>query len=1051
MRTHRRVALALALLGATVAAAPDSPWERELQFARLLGARGYHDLARIAVDRLQKATKLGNLEQATLDQALGAYFADQALEALSSRGGLQLYTEDLALSRSYYEKYLSNPAIKNSREYEGDRFAVQLRLCWITRRLAEGYVRMFDDPDVPKADKAAHKAKAMGSYNAAVEQFDAVTKQKDAEVKKVKAAVPKDLKQRPAWEKEHNRVREELVTARRYYNDTRRELGKFLKESGSPEAQWRPPIEAAAKDFKQMLLDFTGAPGIIQLNVDLAKCLLELGPQQDKEALERLEDVWRDRSRFRDNKLVPCEAAYLKAAVLFRQKKHKESIDVLEEMLTARTQDAWPPEVINNETVRLILDDLAEGDSPKQYDRKATGGALLLLADAHAALAEAAEAARKPAKDVRREYGLAYFIAVGVSESGIRLEPKYGTLLERWRTKAKLPPSLTVLIQMADDALRKKQYGKAAQLYTDVLARSDQPPDQARKAWDRIARCYYMNNDNYEAAIVFSAIARWFPEPSHVAYETARLAVGAAKKQFESSKQPFDEKFHKRLEREAEALSPLGPGSRFIQQAIDARKKGQFDQALRVLATIRPESPAYAHALYQIALTRKAIFEALKPDDQKGIAGQRALNAMLESFQAVFDHYDATIKGLQGEENADRRDRLVDVAAAALAIRCDIFFRPYVNQPDKVLEITTDLEKKYPGIEKAPTYPVLYFSRMRAAYLRVRDGDLAEAEKFLPIVEECWKKVTGFTDFSYLDKASAMGADAYNRLGKKLADQAKTASGEAKVALEKRAAAAVDRGLEFYLELVKVAPNQKISTYRYIFYQLENRVREPKTGDYRTIIELTPKVLRLFGRSRGAAPELLYIKLHAAVANCRLEQFRDAVPFLEDIDKLLEPEFQERMAEYDKQKKLHEERPNRVPQPKRPTRRSLHLDTREWLARCYVETGATDKYKDAEAVYADHIRLYPRTHPKYWDLLYWLCETYRLQGRHEDALRQVERAGLTSAWRMGDGLVKDGKGTRADFAALIVVVRRDVGRLPDASRKNALLPICDRILSQLKK
>jgi len=1040
MKPTRAVAAVLLCAACAWGQPATASWQRQLQFAKMLTARRYYDLAQTVVDRLLADKRVKEADRPGLHRELGEYYADLAAN-VRGRDAMQRFTEYLALSRKHYDLYLkAHPD-----------FEVRTRLVWIVMRLAEGHARLVEDPDVPKPEKDSHRKQAIDAYTTAIKAFEALLAEKKTEEAKVKARQPQEKSAREKWDKAYNDVRNEHVQVRMYVDSARVDLAKFLKRTGAPDNQWKPPLSEAINDYKKMLLEFS-ANAIVQVNVPLVEAMLLEGPTNDQDAIERLDDVWRARTIFKGNGAVPCRAMFVKGTILVRQKKYKEALDVLDEMLKARTQDGaeWDPDAISIDNVTKVLEELDGGDEQRRFDKKAVGETLLLEAGTYATLAKQAEDAKKPAKDVRQLYAIAYSIAEGVAEANVRIDAALGPLMERWRKKANFPQSINVLKRLAEEALRKKHYGEAARLYTDILTQSRLEPGTARLLWDTIAKCYYGNKEYYRAYIVFTTLARWYPNPVSSAYDNSRNAVGAMKQQLEASKSGFDKAVYERAQKFSELLSPIGPGKIYIDQAIDEREKGQYEQALATLRKIRPDTPAYPYALYQTALTYKAMLQKLPKEEHKTIKGQQLIKATLDSFQAVLDYYTKKAPTLKDQE--EELQRLLDIASAALAIYVDIYVREPVNNPLKALEITANLTKQYPGIEKAPTFGVICFNRMHAAYLLIRDGTIDDAAKYLPIVEEAWKTVQDIPEFRFMDKACAIGADSYNRLAAKLEEQAKkTADPAAKADLEKRIAAARDRGLAFYLELIGVVPAQTIKTYRYILYQLDKRQHDPKSNDYREIIKIAPAVIERFENDRRAYDDVLQVKAALAAAYASMGDYRAAIPILEDIDATLEPGYQKRMQRYEQLKALNEKDPRRYEKPKLPQRSYLHVETRERLARSYLETGTKAKLPVAEQIYLEHLRIYDRAKPNYWEAFYYLCATYIREGNYAEAVKQLDRAVLVTGGRMGDGIVKDTKGLKKDFRELATKLRADVDKLADASVKDTLLPLLDRMIETWDK
>jgi len=155
------------------------------------------------------------------------------------------------------------------------------------------------------------------------------------------------------------------------------------------------------------------------------------------------------------------------------------------------------------------------------------------------------------------------------------------------------------------------------------------------------------------------------------------------------------------------------------------------------------------------------------------------------------------------------------------------------------------------------------------------------------------------------------------------------------------------------------------------------------------------------------------------------------------------------MANYQKQRALHDQYPDRYPLPKLPVRRGLHLEIRRWLARAYLLGVARSKYPVATTICAEDLRLYDRSKAEYWDLLYWLCESLRRQGKFEQVIRFVSRPVAATGGKMGDGIVEDQKGASRDFRDLLVKLRSDINALTDTKRKNQLMPFVEQYLKQL--
>jgi len=1066
MRTRpARILAAVAILAAALACAARADaigWRRQLDFAkRLYKTYGYTDLAETVVDKLLADPTIKGDERGALYKAMGEYHLE-LVEGIRGANALKRVTEHLAKAREFFDKYIAHPVAKRD---PAALFSVRRRVVWFGVNLARTHVRMLEDPGVPKAEHPKHRASAVAAYKKAIKEFERLVAEKRTEETRLKAVTPKEKKARAKWEVRYNQVRTEHVGVRILLNNVRFELGKFLKTHGANTKEWRPYIEAAAKDYKKMLYECTDAKGLKQINVYYAEAIVELGPERDKEALERLDEVWRDRRVFADHKAVPCKAMHIKATILFRQKKYAQAIETLDEMLKARTGGGWDVDRLKIDLVGArvadMLKNLDEGEIPEQYDARAVAKSLLLEADAYAARAKAAEDAKKPRKQVQHLYRMAYEIGVGVWDARMPMQPKYVKLIEFWRKKSGAPPSMAALMIQVADALRKarkdpSEYLRAAKLYTQVVARTTPEPEQLRSVWENIARCYYAGGDNYAAYIVFTALSRWFPEPRPQAYSYARMAIAVVKAerdrdektQASQGKIAFDKNLLEKAYLSAEPLSPLGPGAATIGKARQLRSERKFAEAIRLLKEVQPGSKAYPYALHELALTYRAIYLAVPDAQKKTLTGQRALRNALDAFQASLDYARKKLPTFT-EEQAEERKVVRDAAVTGITVYCDLLLSRHVNQPAKVIELTSDLKRTYPGIETSPNYGFITYNRMRAAYTLATTASGPAAARALAVLEDTWKEIKTFEDFKYLANACKMGANAHNKLAQQFeAEAKKQRDPAAKAKLQNQAIAERSRALSFYLELLEVAPRQTLNTYRYVLYQLDKRPHEPKSADYRKMIELANKALELFGGDQVATDEIAQVRLMLASAHCRLGAWRDAIPILEQINAAYEKEYQRRLRRYEQAKALHEKNPARYPTPRYPARHPIQAQAREWLGRAYIQTNARSKFKDAQSFFADQLRLYPKfDSPKAWRSMYLLCMAFRLDGRYEDAVKCLFRAAAV----IDRNPIASGEASRKDFLAEAARLRKAIEALPDPKRRNGLLPSMDTIERNLGK
>jgi len=1051
--TRNRASLAVALLAvlATSATAGMWRWQRKLEFAKALCTRQYYDIAEKVIERLEADKSIIGIEKAFLYREFGDYHSDLAEMVMAEKRDLGSFIRYLTHSSGYFNRFLNHNSIKKNPRYASERFDIGLRLSRIQLAIAEGHARELERDSVSKADKAKHKKQAIDIFKSAIAAFNRAVGEKDKQVKKVKGIAPPanagDLRKK--WQAQYRAAREEYFRVRLERNISQVRFAQLLKKVGQPAKDWMPHLQAAEKDYRQLLLDFSGTPGATQANLELARCLMEMGAKHDKEALERLDEVWQKHDSFRRYKRVPCDAAQLMATILLRQKKGKDAIAVIDGFLAFASDDAWNPEQKSVGAVIETLENMPEADR-EGLDQRGAAKAFLMEAEAYALMAAAAEKAKKPRKEIRGLYGAAYDVALGVLEIRKFLDPKYSPLLEKWRVKANRPVAPAIVRQRYLDAITNKKYADAARYMREIasrqtlLPRSELSPKDKRQQWFTVGQCYHAAGMQYEAAIAFMAAGRWFPEPSSEAYKASSAAISAANTQYQKTQAAHDQRFLRWIQLQAEALNPYGKGGIYIRQAETARNEGKHQRALQLLVQISADQDAYPHALYHMALTYKAIYSGLDAEAKAGPKGAAAVSRMTAAFDKLFAYYKAKAPGLKEKGETDTLERLTAVVGAAMAMYTDFYLRPPAKDAQKVIELTTDLPRRFPGIEATAGYPVVVFSRMRAAYTQIAAADANAGARLLPILEETWKALGDFPDFRYLDKAAAMAAQGHIAYAKTLDKAAKEAKGApAKASLTQRAEAVRDKAIGYYLQLVEVAPRQTLRTYRFILHSLKSREHKPKSEDWRRIIELAPTIIEMFRKTPRAADELLHVKAALGIAYYHIQKYREAIPLLEEVDDAYEEPYAAELARYRKARRLWEEDPRHNPKPGRPPRRSAaQPEAMEKLAFCYLAAGSRSKYERAERTYVTLTRLYQRDAGKYWVVFYNLCETYRRLGKFEEANKQIDRAWLRDP-TLG--------GMKSRFRSLVGKILADVEKLDDVQRKGSIEPAVKRLLENLRK
>jgi hypothetical protein len=1036
MRRHLRPILLACCL--TAAAAPlhaAGAWQRQIQFAKKLALRQYYDLSERVLQRVYKDPDLVGILKANAIREIGDYYTWSAPQVARSAAGLQGFIDALHEANKYYKEYVGLKAPKRE-----DKFAIRLQLSRNALATAEVHVQIFNDPDTAKGEKEKHKKQAVSIFKDALKEFKTAISTRKAEVEKKKKAKPKDDDARQKWEEEYNELRTEYFRTELEHLNARVRYAKLLKALKAPAKQWQSELNQAAAAYKELLLDFSGNPAEVQANLYLGVCRMEMGPKHYEKALMRFENVWQKKGMFSDYKRIPCQAAYNKAVIYHKQKKLDEAIEWIDNCMRFASEGIWNMEE-RPRTVDLIIETLREleGVDREQFSQRQAAEAFLRQAECFAG-----KAADKKTKAVQRKklYAAAFKTASAVAEVRGLMDPKYATLMETWRKRSGLPRPPAAIEAQRVKALQEKNYAEAAKLHTELISAGAVAQEELRDNWFTIAQCYYAAGRHYQAGIVFSALSKWFPEPERKALEAARAAVSAQHARMKKTDSEFDKALLDRYRIAVEELDPLGTAGVTIRKAKDLRKAGKFAQALELLRGIDEKNKAYPNALYEIALTHKKQFEKLPKSQRNSTTGRKALQQMLGAFNKVIDYYKTAVPKLTGEENKEARERTTAVAGASLLMLTDAYLRDYLNQPQKVIELTNDLERTYPGIEATPSIGGIYMKRMHAAYLQINQAKSAKAaEALLPVVEEAWKAAQKFPDFPYIDRAAGIGAHSYLTAANKLDAEAKAAgSADAKKALQDRAEERRHRAIDFYVELLRAAPRQELKVYRYVLHNLKDRGRK---GDYEIMADLAKRALGLYGK-RASEEQLRQLKTSLGLAHYGLREYREAIPYLQEVETFYEDQFQQRVQAYEKQKEEYERDPGRFRRPPQPPRRNAaQPEVKEKLAYCYLVSGKKDKYQWLLQAYSDLMRIYQKDQAKQWVFRYNLVETYRRLGQQGQVIKLVDRWSLRAP-AMG------GAASKGRFVRLIGLVLKDLNELEDPAEKQQLLPLAQDLLKRLK-
>lgn len=1018
-------------------------WRRYLEFARALSTRRYYGLADEVIARLDANPGILGIERAQFNHQVGEHYADLGMDMATRRRDFESFLNCLGRARSRYRSYLDYPAIGKRPEFADERFQARTTICRLALAMADGLARMAEDDTLAEARRRGYRGRAVTLFKAAIADFGAAATDKAAEAGRLKGLRPPaaDRRLRQTWEAQYRRAREELFRISIERSTARVRFGRFLKEAGAPETEWMAPLRAAEQHYRQLLLDFSGNPGTVQVNLELARCLIELGPQHDAEVLERLGDVWRKRVGFIHHRRIPCEAAQLRADVLLRQKKPSDAIAALDALLAFASGGTWEADKGCTSLVAGVLTNLPETDR-QSVDPRFAARAVLRMAEAFALRGEQAD----NGMERRRHYGLACDLAVGVLRVRRFVEPRYTPLIDRWLDRSGRPAPPEVLWQRYIAAIDRKDYRAAAGYMRSIasletaMAGDRVPAHEKRERWYTLGQCYHAAGMGREAACAFLAAARWFPQSFAEAHAAAVAAIAVAHKQYERTGSPLDKRLFEWVQEEAAAHSITGEAAVALRTARRLREQGKPQKALEALARIGAADAERPDALLLTALIHRDAYTLLPPAERDGPAGRRALRAMEEALHALFVHHRAAYPKLV-EQGADEGARhLVDVMASALVLQTDALLRPPIEDPRRVLALTDALAREYPGIDGSSRLPLIYYNRLRAACALLSNESDPNALLRLRGLQDSWI-VLKRTEGAYRARAAVLAAQTFTAFGRRLdALAAETADPGKKASLVAKARRQYDRGLDFYIELLHAEPGQPARRLRYIVHRLRTREHDPKSADHRQIVAIVPRAIE---RLADDAETVLDLKTALGVARQCLGQHRDAIPPLEEADDILERSYQAGLQRYRQAQSDWEENGRRSRRPPRPPRRDArHPAVKQALASSYLAVSRRESYERALDAWIVLVRLYDRTPERYREVAPGLCETLRRLGRLEDAARNIDRLlRRPSEFHPRRDRLRD----------LVARIRADAVKLPDAARRDELLPFIDGLLEQLRR
>jgi len=480
-----------------------------------------------------------------------------------------------------------------------------------------------------------------------------------------------------------------------------------------------------------------------------------------------------------------------------------------------------------------------------------------------------------------------YDHAIAICRKVIENDPTWAgtatSIVDEWSRRiydqgAGGPVDPIVLMASARSAYTEKKYPEAAAAYRAVLTSTGMTPKYRAEAGYYLALSHYNIQEYYEAVIAADwTSSRFSPDKFSYAQKSLNLAIAAATKQYELTKDKFDEalyiKYRKRLGEERFA----------IWEADKLVERGQLDEALALLKKIGARSDVYDMALFKIAeTTEKLADKYLKDRDRRGIStfaqAQKLYRQLLDwsdknpprddlaaSRQMVAartvaklcrlligntaeTYYKAVLKNTRGGDLAklvaDAAEAMLqpspanitdDAAGAEAAIDAMV-----AGKMQTILSLTEGFTEAYPDAADFQSY--VTYARVMAA---VKTDNLDIAEKEAESLKE---------DKEFASKLASV----YGRIALAFDSRARDLENENK---KDEAAKSYRNALRYFMLMIEKDPEQNFDMYYYVVTLAKNYGTDMSFDAKR---ELAQTVLDKFGKEDKLRDQLDIIRLFLA-------------------------------------------------------------------------------------------------------------------------------------------------------------------------------------------
>jgi len=957
----RSVLLALLLSGSCFALNDD-----DLTFADRLSERKYLNLMEIVLTRSLGSAKVVNEKS----QVYLAWI--EILKRLAEEEKVRAQDRETYLRRA---KDLINEWAKVAPK--NDRLLAKARVRIGEIEIQRGTTlleaaRQCTDPK----EKEAKRLQALEALREAVRSAEETAKQEKAEFDALrKETTSKKLTKEQETENEKATV--EMAQARLELARIRLLFARNLLSSNEKEAKERETVlRDAHSDLRDFISDFQEFRVVVLAYQLDGQVLAELGDKQG--ALASFDSCIEKAKEIDGLESVLASALYEKAKA---------------QLTVAPCEPSEALKTLNELTSRVPDGDLLMSQRVK-----------LLKADIYIAEGKELRAKKKPREEWGAKYEEARKIARAVASAGDEFDYAAGERIAQCVEALGGGETALDTLVVADRLFREKKYAEAIPKYRQALSSAEIPAPKRKEVVLRLATSYHLTGSYLESAAAHRGIAETYADDRESAEKAARLSADAYSKLKKDTQDPALAKFLDSKASEAisfvDTLAGGGEGLGDFKLGLELYRKDRYKEAIGRFEKVRPISRIYDQALYYMAVCYNREYKnAAKSQGSK--ASAKALAQQSEAYFLKFIE-EAKKRNMEDVDEATRAERH-DLIGRAVCALSNLYNGEELLNVQQALKVTDGFLDEYPNL--ADMIPYVIASRIQAQlktnqreaakrefeqFQKVRVPDNMKAKYYDAVYRVHLLLIRSITDEMkpYRDQVAALSkrkGELQEQLAK-VAESERTAvekeikSIEAQIdAVNQKMNPLRDEMLASYEKLFEINPNQDFLVCKWVFSLLCEK------GDYAKAIKYGDNAFRANYGNPKYATEVQRLQEQLGDVACSYarklhDQPREARKYWKYAVDLLKPRADFYQQQYN----------------------ALPPEQQKWAPESWsVRRNLADALK-ATGQYADAARLYDsiraslvessrgEPNPDWWSAFYNSTECMLLEGRHKDALANIQ-------------------------------------------------------------